>query len=193
MDMEATTPKINNITPNTGRMINDEDEVHNVIDDYGSVKIIGIEHTAVHDGKSYTYTGAASGIASLQSLYFLGRTGNVTAHLFDFFIQSDQSPMTVQFFESPTVTLAGTAQSAINRNRQVVAPATMAVYAGSVIASDGTELLLARILGTNKTVTSQDLVGEWLLKKNTDYVFKITNNSNQAANIAAGFNWLESD
>lgn len=192
-NMQSITPNITNITPITGRMINNENEVHNIVDNYGSVKTIDIGHTSVHDGISYIYTGAASDIASNQSLYFLGRTNNITAHLFNFFVQSDQAPMTIQFFEAPIVTSPGTVQSAINRNRQLMTPAIMSVYAGSVVSADGTELLLARILGDKKTVTSEDIQGEWLLKKNTDYVFKITNNSTQSANISAGFNWLESN
>lgn len=190
--MDTTTPKLNNIAPQTGRMVNEEDEIHNVVDDYGSLKTIGIEHTAVHDGKSFIYTGAAQ-INSLATVYFLGRVGEVTAHLFDFFIKSDQAPMTIEFFEAPTVTNAGSAQTAINRNRQSTTTATLGVFAGATVSADGTLLMTDKILGVQKDVTSDHLVGEWLLKKNTDYVFKITNGSNQAANIAAGFNWLEAD
>lgn len=191
--MQTTTPKITNMTPITGRMVNEEDEIHNVVDDYGSLKVVSIEHTAVHDGHSFTYAGAADGIVTGASVYFLGRTGDVTAHLLDFFVKSNQAPMTIQFFEAPTVTDPGTAQAPLNRNRQLMTPSTMGVYAGATVSADGTRLILARILGDQKTVTSENLGGEWLLKKNTDYVFKITNNSNHTANIAAGFNWLEAD
>jgi len=192
-NMQTTTPKLSNMAPLTGRMVNEEDEIHNIVDDYGPLKVVGIEHTAVHDGKSFTYAGAANAIPAGASVYFLGRTGDVTAHLFEFFIKSDQAPMTVQFFEGATVTAPGTEQTPLNRNRQLMTPSTMGVFAGSTVSADGTELILARILGDQKTVTSTNLGGEWLLKKNTDYVFKITNNSNQNANIAAGFNCLEAD
>ena len=190
--MDTTLPKLNNLTPITGRMVNEEDEIHNVVDAYGSLKTIGIEHTAVHDGKSFIYTGVAQ-INSLATVYFLGRAGNVTAHLFDFFIKSDQAPMTISFFEAPTVTNAGSAQTAINRNRQSTRTATLAVFAGATVSADGTLLMTDKILGVQKDVTSDHLAGEWLLKKSIDYVFKITNNSNQAANIAVGFNWVEVD
>jgi hypothetical protein len=190
--MQTTTPKLANITPQTGRMVNEEDEVHNVVDDYGSLKTIGIKHTAVHDGVSWTYTGASS-IASAGVSYFLGRTGNITAHLLDFFVKSDSAPITVEFFELPTVTSAGTLQTTINRNRQITATSTMQVYAGASVSSNGVKLLTGKILGTHNTVSGDDFEGEWLLKKNADYIFKITNQSNQTANIVAGFNWLEAD
>lgn len=190
--MQTTTPKLNNITPVTGRMINEEDEVHNIVDGYGSLKTIGIENTAVHDGISWTYSGTAS-LASSAVVYFLGRTGDITAHLSGFQIDSDAAPILVEFFEAPTVTSTGAAQTAINRNRQITATPEMQVFAGATVSADGTKLLTSKIQGTQKTVSGQSLPGEWLLKKNTDYVFKITNQSNQTANISAGFNWLEAD
>jgi hypothetical protein len=190
--MQTTTPKLKNITPQTGRMVNEENEVHNVVDGYGSLKTIGIENSAVHDGISWTYTGSAS-LAPAAAVYFLGRTGDLTAHLSGFAVDSDSAPILIEFFESQTVTSPGTQQTAINRNRQIVATATLGVYAGATVSADGTLLKTSKILGTQKTVSGQSLPGEWLLKKNTDYVFKITNQSNQTAAIAAGFNWLEAD
>ena len=190
--MQTTTPKLTNMAPLTGRMVNEEDEIHNIVDDYGSLKVVGIEHTAVHDGKSFIYTGTAQ-INALATVYFLGRVGDVTAHLFDFFVKADQAPMTIEFFEAPTVTSPGTAQAPLNRNRQLMTPSTMAVFAGATVSADGTLLMTDQILGVQKDVTSEQLIGEWLLKKNTDYVFKITNGSNQTANVVAGFNWLEAD
>jgi len=190
--MQTTTPKLANMAPLTGRMVNEEDEIHNIVDDYGSLKVVGIEHTGVHDGKSFIYTGTAQ-INSLESVYFLGRVGDVTSHLYNFFIKSDQAPMTISFFEAPTVTNPGATQTAINRNRQSTTTPMMEVFAGATVSADGTFLIIDQILGVQKDVTSENLIGEWLLKKNTDYVFKITNGSNQAANIAAGFNWFEAN
>lgn len=36
--MQTTTPKINNMTPVTGRMVNEQDEIVNVVDNFGSLK-----------------------------------------------------------------------------------------------------------------------------------------------------------
>jgi hypothetical protein len=190
--MQATTPLINNLTPTTGRMVNEENEIHNVVDPFGSLKIVGIEHSSVHAAQSFAYTTTAT-IPAGQSGYFLGRTGTTTAHMNDFFIHSDQAPMTIQFFESPTVTSIGTAQTTMNRNRQALNVATLTVYANPTISADGTRLFVDQLLGTQKDVSGENLVGEWLLKKSTDYIFKITNSSSQSAQIVAGFNWIEQD
>lgn len=191
--MQTTTPKLNNLTPQTGRMVNEEDEIHNVVDDFGSLKVVGREHSAVHEGLSFNYSASASGIATNAVVRFLGRTGDITSHLWSFFVSVDQAPMIVEFFEAPTVTADGTAQTALNRNRQSTATPLMQVFANPTVSADGTKLFESRIFGDQKTVTSETLEGEWLLKKNTDYMFKITNLSNQTANLNAGFNWLEQD
>ncbi len=190
--MDTTTPKLNNLAPITGRMVNEEDEVHNVVDPYGSLKVIDRAHSSVHDGVSWTFTGAGQILAG-QSFYFMGITGDITAHLWEFFVKTDSAPVTVEFYEGATTSNNGTQQTPLNRNRQGTFTPSMQVFAGPTVTNDGTQLILAKILGTQQTVFSDNLEGEWLLKKNTKYTFKITNNSQQAANIAAGFNWVEVD
>jgi len=190
--VKTTVPKLTNLTPVTGRMINEEDEIHNVVDNYGSLKTIDRAHSSVHDGVSWTYAGAGS-VVACQSIYFMGVTGDVTAHLWEFFVKTDSAPITVEFYEGATTSNDGTPQTPLNRNRQGTFTPSMQVFAGPTVTSDGTQLILAKILGNQQTVSSDNLEGEWILKKSTKYTFKITNNSQQAANIAAGFNWLEID
>lgn len=191
--MDATTPKINNVTPNSGRLISDSDKIVNVVDEYGNIKVIDVANSSVHDGKAYTYT-ATSSISATSSVYFMGRTGAVTSHLMGFFVKSDASPLKVEFFESPTTTADGTPQLVVARNRQSTGTATtMQVFAGPTVTESGTPLMIDRVLGDKQTVSDEHLDGEWLLKKNTSYIFKITNETNQTVNIVAGFNWIESD
>lgn len=190
--MDAITPKINNVTPKTGRFMTESDKIVNVVDEYGNIKVIDVANSSVHDGKAYTYT-ATSSITATSSVYFMGKTGAVTSHLMGFFVKSDASPIKVEFFESPTTTADGTAQQAVARNRQSTATATMQVFAGPTVTASGTLLMADRILGDKQTVSDEHLDGEWLLKKNTSYIFKITNETNQTVNIVAGFNWIESD
>ncbi len=188
----TTTPKLNNLAPVTGRMINDEDEIHNVVDSFGMLKSINHQNVYVHEGTSFSYSAIASLLAAGVA-YFLGRVGNLTAHLQDFAIASDSAPILIQFFEAPTVTVPGTLVTTTNRNRQSVNAATVLVYTGSTVSVDGAQLLITRLLGTQNDVVSRDIEGEWLLKRNTDYVFKLTNQSNQTANLRASFNWVESN
>ena len=188
--MQTTTPKLNNMTPVTGRMVNEENEIVNVVDNFGSLKTIDVLNSTVHAGIAFTYSGAAS-IPAAGHAYFHGKTGDITSHLMGFFVKADSAPVTVQFFEAPTITADGTPQSPIQRNRQTANVALMQVFAAPTVTADGTQLFVDKLLGNQQTVSSSNLDGEWLLKKNTSYTFKITNNSNQTANIGAGFSWIE--
>jgi hypothetical protein len=190
--MDAITPQINNVTPKSGRFMTESNKIVNVVDEYGNVKVIDVANSSVHAGTAYTYT-ATSSITATSSVYFMGKTGAVTSHLMGFFVKSDASPLKVEFFESPTTTADGTPQQAVARNRQSAVTATMQVFAGPTVTASGTTLMTDRIFGDKQTVSDEHLDGEWLLKKNTSYLFKITNETNQVVNIVAGFNWIESD
>lgn len=190
--MQSTTPSLNQIAPVTGRMINEESEIHNVVDNYGSLRTIDIDHSSIHDGESFTYSGVGSVVAG-DTLYFLGRMGDITTHLHAFYVKADQAPITVELFEAPTVTATGTQETVVNRNRQLLTAPLTEVYTGATVTADGTLLIADIMLGVQKDVNSDELDGHWVLKKNTDYVFKITNGSAQDANIVAGFNWIERD
>lgn len=190
--LDPTSPKLNNLPPVTGRMINEENEIHNVVDGYGSLRVVDVSSTAVHDGVAWVYTTSGL-VLSGQSMYLLGRVGSIIAHLWEFYIRSDSAPMLIEFFEAPTVTVLGTPQTKINRNRQIEGIGEMLIYAAPTISADGLKLFEGKILGSQQTVSGDDFKGEWLLKTNTDYIFKITNQSNQTANISAGFNWVEID
>lgn len=185
--MDTTTPKLNNLAPITGRMVNEEDEVHNVVDPYGSLKVLDRSSSSVHEGVAFAHTETAA-LAAGASAYFMGVTGDITAHLWNFAIRADAAPLKVKFLEAITTSADGTQKTVVNRNRQSVIAPTMVVFAGPTVTNDGTLLAEIDILGNQQTVTENDFVGEWLLKKNTKYAFKITNNSAQVANLSAGFN-----
>lgn len=190
--MDATTPKIENMTPNTGRMVNDQNKVITIVDNFGNLKTIGVLNSSVHAGTSFTYSGEAP-ITALSQVYFHGKTGNITSHLMEFFVKSDASPITVEFFEAPILTSEGTSKTVIARNRQASNTPLMSVFVNPTVTASGTILFVDKILGDKQTVTSEHLDGEWILKKNTSYLFKVTNNTNQTVNVVAGFNWIEAD
>lgn len=188
--MLTVTPKLKNITPHTGRVIDEADTVHNVVDPYGGFKVVDVYIATVHEGKHWTYSEIAT-LTTGQSIYLFGRVGALPAHLTDFSIKSDSAPITVEMFEAPTISALGTPATVINRNRDVAVPPLMQVYVAPTVTDDGTRLFVDRILGTQQTVSSLENRGEWLLKPATDYLFKIINNSNQSAAIRAAFDWVE--
>lgn len=190
--MQTTTPKLTNITPNTGRMINEEDEVHNVVDEYGMLKTIAAEASYVHDGKAFNFSfvGSISG-----ATYMMGRTGDKVAHLLGYHIIADSNDLLVQFFEAPTVTANGTQQTVVSRNRVTSEAPEMQVFTGPTVTADGTLLNASKIFasgqGANKVGGDTTIPIEWLLKPNTDYIFKLTPGG--TTEITADFTWIETE
>lgn len=183
-------PHVYNMNPNTGRVVLEDDSVVNVVDEYGNVATIDMANTSVHKGIAFEYSSTGT-IAAGQSVYMMGRTGTKVTHLSSYFVRGSGSPLTIQFFENPTVTANGTLQEPIPRNRIASVPPLMHVYAGPTISNDGSLLSTHVVFGANKDASSDDLKSEWLLAPNTNYIFKLTNGASQSVQFSAGFLWLE--
>jgi hypothetical protein len=190
--MQTTTPKITNMAPITGRMVNEENEIHNVVDDYGMLKTINPEAVYVHDGRAFNFSfvGSISGVT-----YLLGRTNGKVVHLLGYHLQAASNAVLVEFFEAPTVTNAGTAQTVIARNRVNPQEAHLTVFSGTTVSADGLLLNKSKIFasgqGSNKVGGDTTIPIEWLLKPNTDYVFKLTPGG--TTEVTADFTWVETE
>lgn len=190
--MQTTTPTLNNIAPQTGRMVNEENEIHNVVDDYGMLKIINPEAVYVHEGKAFNFSfvGSISGVT-----YLLARTNGKVVHLLGYHLIAASNAVLVEFFEAPTVTNAGTAQTVIARNRVNPQGAHLTVFSGTEVSADGLLLNKSKIFasgqGANRVGGDTTIPIEWLLKPNTDYIFKLTPAG--ATEITAEFTWIETE
>jgi len=190
--MQATTPKVDNMAPNTGRVINDHDEVHNIVDEYGMLKTINPEAVYVHDGVafSFSYVGSISGVT-----YLLGRTNGKVVHLLGYHLVAASNAVLVEFFEAPTVTNAGTSQAVVARNRVDIKTPAIEVFAGTTVSADGVLLNTTKIFasgsGANRVGGDATIPIEWLLKPNTDYVFKLTPAG--TTEVCADFTWVETE
>lgn len=194
--MQTTTPKLTNITPQTGRMVNEQDEVHNVLDNYGNLKTIGFDNTAVHDGIMFQYIGANS-IAANATAYLMLVTGAKLVHMSNNFIRGNTSPALVNFYEDTVTSSNGIEIQPSAKNRISPAIATAKLYAGPTITSLGTLLNADKIVagsgGEHKAGGSQEQAGEWLLKPNTKYLFAVTNQTNGAFEYVGGLTWAETN
>ena len=190
--METTTPKIENMTPMTGRMVNDDNAVHNILDADGMVKVASSQNTYVHEGKAFNFSfvGSISGVT-----YLMSRTGAKPVHLLGYHVQAASNAVAIEFREAPTVTSAGTAQSVISRNRIESETPTLAVYLGPTVTADGVLLATSKIFasgtGANRVGGDAAIPIEWLLKPETDYVFKLTPGG--TTEITADFTWVETE
>lgn len=190
--METTTPKIANMTPITGRMVNDNDVIHNIVDADGMVKVALAANTYVHEGKAFNFSFVGS---VSTTTYLMGRTGAKPVHLLGYHVTSATQAMTIEFYEAPTVTVDGTAQSVIPRNRIESETPTLAVYLGPTVTADGLLLAKSKIFasgsGANRVGGDDAISIEWLLKPDTDYVFKLTPGG--TTEVTADFTWMETE
>lgn len=190
--MQTTTPRLNNLTPQSGRMVNEHDEVHNIVDEYGMLKTINPEAVYVHDGVAFNFSfvGSISGVT-----YLLGRTNGKTVHLLGYHLVAATNAVLVEFFEAPTVTNDGTAQTVVARNRNNPSVAALSVFSGSTVSADGTLLNTSKVFasgqGANRVGGDTTIPIEWLLKPNTDYIFKLTPAA--TTEVTADFTWVETD
>ena len=157
-----------------------------------------VDHKRYCVENGWTYEISATGnIAAAGSLYVMGRVNGRGTELHNFFLVTDRTPYKVELFEAPTVTGDGTPLAPRNKNRNVAdSETTTEVFSGTTVSADGTLLYTIEetFSGTGSHVQGGDTVftNEWILKENTDYVFKITNTDGATAlNASFGFTWCE--
>jgi hypothetical protein len=153
----------------------------------------------------------AEDISSRTTVYLRCKTNSKAVQLYDFYIHSYNALLAFEFYENAVMPSAGTPQTVVNRNRISDTQPTLEVcyfYENPKIPSEDkpqmvvnrdsindtqqtTLLLTDRIVGANANIINDDLIGKWLLKPNTEYFFKIFNETYRGITVAAGFNWLE--
>jgi hypothetical protein len=151
---------------------------------------IASEHHEIHCGDSYTahHTADLTNAASLLYIITTPDWGNPVvgndefgnqavkvAHLA--FEVTGESETIVEFFEAPTVSVAGSAVAVLKRNRNSAKEDYLTITQGATTTDNGTELDKAQF-GSGRGVGGN--VGrseEWILKNNTKYLLRVTNNT----------------
>lgn len=97
----------------------------------------------------------------------------------------------VSIYEGTTVSNAGTAITSYNRNRSVAGSASSTVHHTPTVSAAGTEILPSFLL-SGSTTGPIAVVGSWLLKADTKYLIRLTNNGASAAAVGIFIEWYES-
>ena len=189
--------EIDELRPETGRLYREDDTILNIADSIanatdpsGGIKVLNEIQSAIHAGHAYVVSAHGVGLADSGTVQFLGRIGSKQVHFYGFDVTVSQSPVLVEFFEAPTVTSPGTAVTTVNKDRGSASTALTLVYSTPTISADGTPLdsqLIPQVSqgsGINPGGTS---IGEWVLEANTDYYFRVTNQSGVAINYNINF------
>ena len=174
--------------------ISDGNGVKILSDKSGGVRTSSELQSAVHDGNMFSFTNNGT-ITSGASLILLGRTTSKQVHFDGFNMDISQGAFLVEMFEAPTVTTTGTIQTVVNRNRASTIVATMSLYTGATVSANGTLLANDKLLhvgsGTKILSGTATIDDGWILKVNTDYIIKLTNQAASATSYNAKFAWHE--
>lgn len=166
------------------------------MDNSGSIGILTELQAAVHEGSAYSFS-AVNSLAVGATLILHGKVGFKQLHFDAFDCSVSQGPITVSFYESPTINVLGSQVSQINRNRASGNIPTFKLYAGTTLTSNGTLLdtssMVATSQGNNKVGGIATVDNSWVLKKNTDYAIIITNSSGATINYSINFIWHEAN
>lgn len=174
--------------------ISDGNGVKILSDKSGGLRTNTEVQSAVHDGNMFSFTSHGT-ITAGSSIILLGRTGAKQVHFDGFNMDISQGAFLVEMFESPTVTTTGSVQTVVNRNRASSTASTMLLYAGTTVSANGTMIADDQLLqiGTGNNVLSGTATIDdgWILKVNTDYIIKLTNQASSTTSYNAKFAWHE--
>lgn len=149
---------------------------------------------AIRDGVAFQVDGRNS-LANGASMIFIAKVGALPLHFINFSLEVSAGEVVMELFENPTITSNGTLVSSNNKNRVSTNTSLTACYGGGTVSSNGTLIAKHSILSAGQGAFtlggSGGFGGEWLLKPNEDYLFKITNNSGSTIQYSINFYYFE--
>lgn len=158
-------------------------------DPNGSMVVMEQEHFRVHQGKMFRVYDSQS-IASTATLTYGFKTGLYNVHIKPIILVSSADKLSLKFYKDSVWTEGtGTALSLNNFNHVLNYSSYCTCSRGVTVTTDGTEyvsLYLPGSTGVGGTSSGAGLTGdyEYVLKPNSQYMFRFTNGSN-SANIAS--------
>ena len=147
-------------------------------------------HHEIHEGDMYT-TCNVTDLANGATVNILIRTPNTLKWSHLLWDLDHELEATVTFYEAATVTANGTELMARNRDRNSSNTAGTKIYVGPTVTAVGTQLCRVQQGAGNKAGGSDRAENEWVLKQNTVYLLRITNNTANNNLISTRLIWYE--
>lgn len=142
------------------------------------IKTIGFVHQLIHEGYGFHASEKISSLTNGSSYNLLLQTSNTETHLLITHIDSTAAPCDIFIFEDAIVSNVGTPVSVHNTNRINQLPYNGRLYHTPTITNDGTQLEYHIINGAKQSGGSSEVFDfEWVLKPNSNYLIRLTNNS----------------
>lgn len=185
--------------PKSAVIIGQQGEVIDTAGSYdplGGVSVYNEKQTSIHHGESFGFSAHGS-LAIGASITLIGRVTSKEVHFDGMGIDLANGGILLEFIEAPTVSVLGTPQSSRRKNRAIANTATMSIYSGATVT--GGTLVFSSLpplvsgQGNSKIESSAAIEEGWVLKRNTDYAIRLTNQSGIATAWNASFGWHESN
>ena len=148
-------------------------------------------HWRIRESKEWLGGYCWSGVEDAASVYLHIKVGAKSAHGVG--SMSSDGKSQVFLYESPTTTDDGTGLSEFCMNRETVVAPTVTLFRDPTVSADGTELECGVTGQAGKFTAGGGTISGayWLLKPNTNYLIKVTNDSGGVAGIAIHYEWHE--
>ena len=165
------------------------------------VSTIDAVHRMIHEGFAYHASGKATAIADGATLEMLFKVPAGTfPHFHKVRMQYGAGDVEMDAYEGTTVSADGTSITAYNLNRNSSNTPNMTAFHTPTITADGTKIhaqwappTASGTGGSQEGVVDVTQGEEWILKPDTNYLFRITNNSGEIISIGYEIMWYEID
>ena len=163
-----------------------------------ALTVIQEPHRMAHDGMMFNITGKRTGLVTTGTHEMVFQTGDCYPHLNKQRISVGAGDITIQGYEGATFSSAGTPLVPQNSNRNSSNTPCMAVSYTPTLTTDGvlihTTWVPPTASGVGQTqsgMANVDAGEEWILKPNTNYLFRITNSSGSTIDLSFDLLWYE--
>ena len=149
----------------------------------------------IHQGNGFSRSDLHEGLAAAGVHYHMIKTGANDIHIEQLVVETSGAPVRLEYYEDSVVSADGTPEPVGNNNRTSDKVSTTSFYHQPTITDVGNSIGATLI----PSVTNQGggvgilLGGEWILKPNTNYLIKLTNNDNAAIDYTFTLFFYEPD
>lgn len=158
----------------------------------GANVVTNLSHMHVHEGRMYEIsykTPDGSTLADNDNLDVLFRPNTSCSHFAIGPIAAN--PIEILFYENVIISNVGTSLSVVGLNRQRSLPPASVGYISPTVSTVGDLLGTYLQVWGLSPLTAAFAEVPWLLRKNTDYLIRITNRSGSAQDVGIVIQWYE--
>ena len=161
----------------------------------GALRAITTEHGYIHQGIAYIMREILTVTTTASSYIDFTTPADKTIHFRPSSFASNGDNITIEIFEDASVT-GGTTYAAKNRNRNSNNTSQVSITINPTVNTEGNIIDKFYVGGGSgiSDTTSGAITGnvdEWVLKPDTTYLIKITNNGASDSNVFVNLFWYE--